>query len=182
MPFRDSNLTRVLEGSLGGLCRTSLLVCVAPEMYHATETQSTLEFAARAIAIVAKPVVFQVRAGYKKTQLPFFLCVCVSLCSVSPWHTDTTTECRHLTVITYTTPLTAGDGVVGPQGTGERAGGGVSHRGAGAHRSGAPRPAGGQRAGRVLCVLYRGRVVGFCLIRPHLCGGLVPHWLGRGRC
>jgi len=61
VPFRDSNLTRVLEGSLGGLCRTSLLVCVAPEMYHATETQSTLEFAARAIAIVAKPVVFQVR-------------------------------------------------------------------------------------------------------------------------
>lgn len=60
VPFRDSNLTRVLEGSLGGLCRTSLLVCVAPEMYHATETQSTLEFAARAIAIVAKPVVFQV--------------------------------------------------------------------------------------------------------------------------
>jgi len=59
VPFRDSNLTRVLEGSLGGFSRTSLLVCVAPELYHSNETCSTLEFASRAIAIVAKPVVFE---------------------------------------------------------------------------------------------------------------------------
>eukprot|EP00419_Tripos_fusus_P033935 CAMPEP_0172773944 /NCGR_PEP_ID=MMETSP1074-20121228/195214_1 /TAXON_ID=2916 /ORGANISM="Ceratium fusus, Strain PA161109" /LENGTH=110 /DNA_ID=CAMNT_0013610295 /DNA_START=99 /DNA_END=428 /DNA_ORIENTATION=- len=38
VPFRDSKLTRILEGSLGGNCKTSLLVCTSPASQHVGET------------------------------------------------------------------------------------------------------------------------------------------------
>eukprot|EP00929_Paragymnodinium_shiwhaense_P059486 TRINITY_DN2978_c0_g3_i1.p1 TRINITY_DN2978_c0_g3~~TRINITY_DN2978_c0_g3_i1.p1 ORF type:complete len:1141 (+),score=225.49 TRINITY_DN2978_c0_g3_i1:107-3529(+) len=48
IPYRDSRLTRLLEDSLGGNCRTTLLVACSPctSQYH--ETLSSLRFAARA--------------------------------------------------------------------------------------------------------------------------------------
>eukprot|EP00928_Gymnodinium_smaydae_P037785 TRINITY_DN26188_c0_g5_i1.p1 TRINITY_DN26188_c0_g5~~TRINITY_DN26188_c0_g5_i1.p1 ORF type:complete len:822 (+),score=102.78 TRINITY_DN26188_c0_g5_i1:69-2534(+) len=51
VPFRDSKLTRLLEGSLGGNCKTVLLVCVSPSVEHAPETVCTLEFASRAMRV-----------------------------------------------------------------------------------------------------------------------------------
>merc|ERR1712023_591860 len=48
VPFRDSKLTRILEGSIGGNCKTVLLVCTSSEADHAHETVSSLEFASRA--------------------------------------------------------------------------------------------------------------------------------------
>lgn len=48
VPYRDSRLTRLLEDSLGGNCRTTLLVACSPSMAHAVETLSSLRFAARA--------------------------------------------------------------------------------------------------------------------------------------
>jgi len=48
VPFRDSRLTRILEESLGGNCRTTLLVACSPSQLHLTETLSSLRFAARA--------------------------------------------------------------------------------------------------------------------------------------
>jgi hypothetical protein len=47
-PYRDSSLTRVLQQSLGGDCKTTLLCCISPADGDATETLSTLRFAARA--------------------------------------------------------------------------------------------------------------------------------------
>ena len=55
VPFRDSVLTRLLEASLGGRCRTSLLCCIAPEAEHAGESAGALEFAVRAMRIVVAP-------------------------------------------------------------------------------------------------------------------------------
>ena len=51
IPYRDSKLTRILEDSVGGNCKTSLLVCCSPSMESADETVCTLEFASRAARI-----------------------------------------------------------------------------------------------------------------------------------
>eukprot|EP00439_Symbiodinium_sp_Y106_P030415 s102_g3.t1 len=42
---------QILDGSIGGNCRTALLVCVNPAFEHAGETQNTLEFASRAMRV-----------------------------------------------------------------------------------------------------------------------------------
>merc|ERR1740121_1686383 len=49
--FRDSKLTRILDGSLGGNCKTVLLVCVSALAEHAQESVCSLEFASRAMHI-----------------------------------------------------------------------------------------------------------------------------------
>ncbi|GBG28471.1 Kinesin-like protein [Hondaea fermentalgiana] len=51
VPFRDSKLTRILEGSVGGNCKTALLVCISPSENSTSETLSTLEFASRAMCV-----------------------------------------------------------------------------------------------------------------------------------
>jgi len=48
VPYRDSQLTRILEDSLGGNCLTTLLVACSPSTLHSSETLSSLRFAARA--------------------------------------------------------------------------------------------------------------------------------------
>ncbi|KAH7815929.1 kinesin 1C [Monocercomonoides exilis] len=48
VPFRDSKLTRLLQESLGGNCKTTLLVCASAHPFNAEETISTLMFAQRA--------------------------------------------------------------------------------------------------------------------------------------
>jgi kinesin family protein 5 len=52
VPYRDSKLTRILDGSIGGNCKTALLVCASPAMESAHESLSTLEFASRAMKVV----------------------------------------------------------------------------------------------------------------------------------
>lgn len=44
VPYRDSKLTRVLQESLGGNSRTTVICCVTPATCHHTETISTLNF------------------------------------------------------------------------------------------------------------------------------------------
>lgn len=44
IPFRDSKLTRLLEDSLGGNCKTSLVVTIGPAAHNGGETISTLNF------------------------------------------------------------------------------------------------------------------------------------------
>ena len=48
VPFRDSVLTRILQESFGGNCKTSLVVCISPASADVTETLSSLRFAGRA--------------------------------------------------------------------------------------------------------------------------------------
>jgi kinesin family protein 5 len=40
--FRDSKLTRILQESLGGNSKTTIVVCCSPASYNETETKSTL--------------------------------------------------------------------------------------------------------------------------------------------
>jgi len=55
VPFRNSKLTRILDGSIGGNCRTALLVCVSPDATQMLETIGSLEFAARAMCVEVDP-------------------------------------------------------------------------------------------------------------------------------
>ncbi|XP_021728458.1 kinesin-like protein KIN-7N [Chenopodium quinoa] len=48
IPYRDSKLTRILQFSLGGNAKTSIICTVAPEEVHVEETRGTLQFANRA--------------------------------------------------------------------------------------------------------------------------------------
>ena len=48
IPYRDSKLTRILEDSLGGNCKTTMMAMISPAMEHFNETLSTLKFANRA--------------------------------------------------------------------------------------------------------------------------------------
>uniref|UniRef100_A0A6P7G0F7 Chromosome-associated kinesin KIF4A n=1 Tax=Diabrotica virgifera virgifera TaxID=50390 RepID=A0A6P7G0F7_DIAVI len=59
IPYRDSNLTRLLKDSLGGNSITLMIACVSPADYNLEETISTLRYADRAKKIKNKPVVNQ---------------------------------------------------------------------------------------------------------------------------
>ncbi|KAL0209424.1 hypothetical protein RCL1_007792 [Eukaryota sp. TZLM3-RCL] len=48
IPYRDSKLTRVLEDSLGGNCRTVMMAMISPALEAFNESLSTLKFANRA--------------------------------------------------------------------------------------------------------------------------------------
>ncbi|KAI9575068.1 kinesin heavy chain-like [Glossina fuscipes] len=48
IPYRDSKLTRILQESLGGNARTTVLLCCSPADTSESETKSTLEFGRRA--------------------------------------------------------------------------------------------------------------------------------------
>ena len=65
VPFRNSTLTRLLQESLGGNCKTSLLLCVSPAAMDAPETRGTLEFGSRAMR-VRQEAVINARANYEE--------------------------------------------------------------------------------------------------------------------
>jgi len=48
IPYRDSKLTRILEDSLGGNCKTTMMAMISPAMEAFSESLSTLKFANRA--------------------------------------------------------------------------------------------------------------------------------------
>jgi kinesin family protein 3/17 len=48
VPYRDSKLTRMLEDSLGGNCRTTMMAMISPALEAMVESISTLKFANRA--------------------------------------------------------------------------------------------------------------------------------------
>ena len=54
IPYRDSKLTRILQESLGGNSRTTLIINCSPSNYNDQETLSTLRFGVRAKAIKNK--------------------------------------------------------------------------------------------------------------------------------
>lgn len=54
VPYRDSKLTRLLKFSLGGNCKTVMIVCISPSSYHYDETLNTLKYADRAKEIKTK--------------------------------------------------------------------------------------------------------------------------------
>ncbi|CAH7684123.1 P-loop containing nucleoside triphosphate hydrolase protein [Phakopsora pachyrhizi] len=54
IPYRDSKLTRILQESLGGNSRTTLVINCSPSAYNEAETLSTLRFGMRAKSIKNK--------------------------------------------------------------------------------------------------------------------------------
>ena len=74
IPYRESKLTRLLQDSLGGRTKTSIIATISPAGINLEETLSTLDFALRAKNITNKPEVNQklskkaVLAGVDKKQ------------------------------------------------------------------------------------------------------------------
>lgn len=56
VPYRDSKLTRLLKFSLGGNCKTVMIVCISPSSRHYDETLNTLKYADRAKKIKTKVI------------------------------------------------------------------------------------------------------------------------------
>lgn len=54
VPYRDLKLTRLLKFSLGGNCKTVMIVCISPSSQHYDETFNALKYADRAKAIKTK--------------------------------------------------------------------------------------------------------------------------------
>lgn len=59
IPYRDSKLTRILQESLGGNSRTTLIINCSPSSYNVEETLSTLRFGERAKKIENKATINQ---------------------------------------------------------------------------------------------------------------------------
>jgi kinesin family protein 5 len=74
VPYRDSKLTRILQESLGGNSRTTLIINCSPSSYNDAETLSTLRFGMRAKTIKNKAKVnaelspAELKAMLKKAQ------------------------------------------------------------------------------------------------------------------
>lgn len=56
---RESKLTRLLQDSLGGKTKTSIIATISPSHCNLEETMSTLDYASRAKSIKNKPEVNQ---------------------------------------------------------------------------------------------------------------------------
>ena len=56
IPYRDSKLTRLLQESLGGRCKTVIVATLSPSVLAVEETFSTLNYAQQAHGIQNKPV------------------------------------------------------------------------------------------------------------------------------
>ena len=54
IPYRNSKLTRILQESLGGNSRTTLIITCSPSPYNDAETLSTLRFGTRAKSVKNK--------------------------------------------------------------------------------------------------------------------------------
>jgi len=55
VPYRNSQLTRLLQDSLGGNCKTTFLLCISQITKHINETKSTLDFGQRALKVKTMP-------------------------------------------------------------------------------------------------------------------------------
>ena len=60
IPYRNSQLTRILQGSLGGNAKTSIVCTIAPAHRHFEESRTTLAFAANANRVKSKTKVNEV--------------------------------------------------------------------------------------------------------------------------
>lgn len=62
IPYRDSQLTRILQDALGGNTRTVLIATVSPVIENIEETISTMKFADRAKQIMTNAKVNEINA------------------------------------------------------------------------------------------------------------------------
>ncbi|KAF8541673.1 P-loop containing nucleoside triphosphate hydrolase protein [Trichophaea hybrida] len=71
IPYRESKLTRLLQDSLGGRTKTTIIATISPAKMNLEETMSTLDYASRAKNIQNKPQVNQMLN--KKTVIAEFV-------------------------------------------------------------------------------------------------------------
>ncbi|EER04234.1 kinesin heavy chain, putative, partial [Perkinsus marinus ATCC 50983] len=57
IPYRESLLTRLLQDSLGGSCKTCMIATINPERSEYRQTMNTLQFAQRMSKVVNRPKV-----------------------------------------------------------------------------------------------------------------------------
>ena len=57
VPYRDSNLTRILQNSLGGNSKTIMICAISPSASNYEESLGTLRYADRAKKIMNKAVI-----------------------------------------------------------------------------------------------------------------------------
>ena len=55
IPYRESNLTRILQESLNGNSKTSLIITISPSNINSEETYSSLNFGTRALKVKINP-------------------------------------------------------------------------------------------------------------------------------
>ena len=67
IPYRDSKLTRILQESLGGNFKTSLIVTCSPHSYHLEETLSSLYFGKR-VKTIKNNVKINIKYSYDELQ------------------------------------------------------------------------------------------------------------------
>jgi len=118
IPYRDSKLTRILQESLGGNSRTTLIINCSPSSYNDAETLSTLRFGMRAKSIKNKakvnaelsPAELKAMLGKAKTQITTFENYIVNLeGEVQLWRAGETVPPER-----WVQPLSAG-GASGPK-------------------------------------------------------------------
>merc|ERR1712018_806195 len=73
IPYRESKLTRLLQDSLGGRTKTSIIATVSPASINLEETLSTLDYAHRAKNIQNKPELNQKISKKEKLKVSTFL-------------------------------------------------------------------------------------------------------------
>jgi len=62
VPYRDSQLTRLLQDSLGGNTKTALIATISPIIDHVEESISTMKFANRAKEVMTQVKVNEINA------------------------------------------------------------------------------------------------------------------------
>lgn len=63
IPYRESNLTRLLQDSLGGRAKTTIIATISPAQGNLDETLNTLDYALKAKSIKNKPEVNAKKIG-----------------------------------------------------------------------------------------------------------------------
>ncbi|CAG0914830.1 unnamed protein product [Notodromas monacha] len=71
IPYRSSKLTRLLQDSLGGKTKTTLIAAISPVNEHLEESVSTLDYACKAKSIVNNPV--SLKHHWKKQSIAEYL-------------------------------------------------------------------------------------------------------------
>src|SRR5690606_17179730 len=56
IPYRDSKLTRILQDSLGGKSRATMIANISPSTQHFYDSYKTLQFAMKSKAIINNPI------------------------------------------------------------------------------------------------------------------------------
>ena len=62
--YRNSKLTRILQESLGGNAKTTLIVNISPALMHLDETLSSLNFGLRAMKVQNKPMINNIQDAH----------------------------------------------------------------------------------------------------------------------